>query len=428
MRAAGVRTVVWVTPWVNLDSRDGQIPPQPQSERLHREPAPNYAPAAAAGHFVREPAASRWWRVVDGHRLAGRLHQPAAEAWWREQAKQVLELGRRGDQGGRRRGLLHPRRCSARRRAHAARRPRGRSGACTARACSARWTRCIPAVACCSGAAAGPGSTRSATRGAATRPRTSGRCGRWWRDAERGVQRHLELVPRRRRLPRPPAGRALPAGAARPLAAVRLLHAADARARADAAGAVALLRAGRRLYRGYVLLHEQLVPVRAGSRGTAARTGLPIIRPLCLIDPADPRGWSVADAYGYGPALWVAPVLEDGRAGAGGAATAGRMDRDLVREARARGREVTRRRAARADTGLGHEGLGPRHLPRGARRHRAWRHAGVRAPAPGHAVGRAAPRPDGGASRGWDQGQLGSRRVAGRPEGRDVSFREIAVG
>jgi hypothetical protein len=38
MRAAGVRTVVWVTPWVNLDSRDGQIPPQPESERLHAAP------------------------------------------------------------------------------------------------------------------------------------------------------------------------------------------------------------------------------------------------------------------------------------------------------------------------------------------------------------------------------------------------------
>ena len=52
LRADGVRTVVWVTPWVNLDSRDGQIPPQPESERLQRQPASNYAPAAAAGHFV----------------------------------------------------------------------------------------------------------------------------------------------------------------------------------------------------------------------------------------------------------------------------------------------------------------------------------------------------------------------------------------
>jgi hypothetical protein len=66
------------------------------------------------------------------------------------------------------------------------------------------------------------------------------------------------------------------------------------------------------LYRAYVLLHEQLVPyVRAAAR-TAAATGLPIIRPLCLTAPGDPRGWTIADAYGYGPALWVAPVLEAG--------------------------------------------------------------------------------------------------------------------
>jgi alpha-glucosidase (family GH31 glycosyl hydrolase) len=39
---------------------------------------------------------------------------------------------------------------------------------------------------------------------------------------------------------------------------------------------------------------------------------LPIIRPLCLVDPADERGWTIIDAYGYGPALWVAPVLDDG--------------------------------------------------------------------------------------------------------------------
>jgi hypothetical protein len=42
------------------------------------------------------------------------------------------------------------------------------------------------------------------------------------------------------------------------------------------------------------------------------RSGLPIIRPLCLTDPEDPRGWSVSDAYGYGPSLWVAPVLDEG--------------------------------------------------------------------------------------------------------------------
>ncbi len=66
------------------------------------------------------------------------------------------------------------------------------------------------------------------------------------------------------------------------------------------------------LYRGYVLLHEQLVPYARAAAATAARVGLPIVRPLCLLDPLDPRGWTISDAYGYGPALWVAPVLDEG--------------------------------------------------------------------------------------------------------------------
>ena len=37
------------------------------------------------------------------------------------------------------------------------------------------------------------------------------------------------------------------------------------------------------------------------------------MRPLCLIDPVRPaRLDASSDAYGYGPALWVAPVLEEG--------------------------------------------------------------------------------------------------------------------
>jgi alpha-glucosidase (family GH31 glycosyl hydrolase) len=67
-----------------------------------------------------------------------------------------------------------------------------------------------------------------------------------------------------------------------------------------------------RIYRDLVLLHERLVPyIRAAAR-TAERAALPITRPLCLIDPGDPRGWTMNDAYGFGPALWVAPVLELG--------------------------------------------------------------------------------------------------------------------
>src|SRR5262249_60066754 len=97
MRADGVRTVLWATPWTTIASRDGQIPPQPESERLHREPAPNYAPGAAAGHFVRdaggEPFVTQWWM---GTGSPVDFTSAAAEEWWREQVKRVLALGVEG--------------------------------------------------------------------------------------------------------------------------------------------------------------------------------------------------------------------------------------------------------------------------------------------------------------------------------------------
>jgi alpha-glucosidase (family GH31 glycosyl hydrolase) len=65
-------------------------------------------------------------------------------------------------------------------------------------------------------------------------------------------------------------------------------------------------------YREAVLLHERLVPYVRAAAATAARAGLPIVRPLLLSDPGDERGWTLADQYGYGPALWVAPVIERG--------------------------------------------------------------------------------------------------------------------
>jgi alpha-glucosidase (family GH31 glycosyl hydrolase) len=106
LRAEGVRTVLWITPWVNVDSRDGQIPPQPESQHLHERPAANYAPAAAAGHFVRapggEPFLTRWW-MGDG------LHEPGRRAVVASQRPAGARARRRGDQGRRRRGLLHPR-------------------------------------------------------------------------------------------------------------------------------------------------------------------------------------------------------------------------------------------------------------------------------------------------------------------------------
>ncbi len=145
-----------------------------------------------------------------------------------------------------------------------------------------------------------------------------------------GLQRLLELVARRRRLPGPPAGRALPAGAARPLAAVRLLHAADAGARADAPGAVALRRARPRPVPRLRAAARAARALRAGGRATAARTGLPIMRPLCLIDPDDDARLDDHRRVRLRPGAVGGAGARRRRPRARGGAAARRVDRDLV--------------------------------------------------------------------------------------------------
>jgi alpha-glucosidase (family GH31 glycosyl hydrolase) len=311
MRADGVRTVVWVTPWVNLDSTGGQVPPDPESGRLHRAPAPNYAPAAEAGHFVRgpdgDPWVSRWWM---GSGSPVDFTSAAAEEWWRESAKRVLELGVEGIKADDGEGFYYP---------DEVRFADGRTGAQAAWGLGLLYRRsmqrALDEVHPGTGVLFGrPGWTGQQAVGitwggdqpsdfwslrtlvAATLTAAASGFSNWSHDV--GGYLGERLVSR---CPKELLLRWVQFGCFTPL-----MH-AHGRFEQEAwtYDSETLDR-----YRDYVVLHERLVPYVRAAAATAARTGLPIIRPLLLTDPGDPHGWAETDAYGYGPSLWVAPVLE----------------------------------------------------------------------------------------------------------------------
>jgi len=313
MREDGVRTVVWVTPWTNLDSRDGQIPPQPESERLHREPASNYADGAEQGHYVRaadgESLVKQWW-MGTGSPID--FTSDAAERWWREQAKRVLELGVAGIKADDGEGYYIP---------DDALLSDGRRGAEAAWALGALYRRSMQRALDEVHPGAGVLFGRSGWLGqhaightwggdqasdfwslrvlvVATLTAACSGFSNWSHDVG-GYLGH-RLV---ERCPPELLVRWLQFGCFTPLMQAHARMPQEPWAY------------GERVldtYRAYVSLHEQLVPYTRAAAATASRTGLPIIRPLCLTDLDDPRGWTIADAYGYGPALWVAPVLDDG--------------------------------------------------------------------------------------------------------------------
>ena len=312
-RAAGVRTVVWVTPWVNLDSSEGQTPPDPESRALHRVPASNYEEGERHGHYVRdangEPFVARWW-MGTGSPID--FTSPAAESWWREQAKRALELGVEGIKADDGEGYYFP---------DDVRFADGSSGATAAWRVGGQYRRSMqraldevhPGRGVLFGRSGWTGQQATGMLWggdqasdfwslrvlvAATISAAASGFSNWSHDVG-GYLGH-RLV---ERCPPELLVRWAQLGCFTPLmqAHGRMVQEPwtyDERTLA--------------IYRSYVVLHERLVPyIRAAAR-TAARSGVPIIRPLHLTDHADDRGWSIADAYGFGPALWVAPVLDEG--------------------------------------------------------------------------------------------------------------------
>jgi len=66
------------------------------------------------------------------------------------------------------------------------------------------------------------------------------------------------------------------------------------------------------IWRLYARVHERLVDYSYRQAQEAHRTGMPIVRPLFLVDPARPDAWQNWWTYLYGPDLVVSPIWEKG--------------------------------------------------------------------------------------------------------------------
>jgi alpha-glucosidase (family GH31 glycosyl hydrolase) len=313
MRADGVRTVVWVTPWVNLDSTDGQRPPDPESERLHRRPAPNYAEALWAGNFIRGadggPHVGKWWMGIGS---PVDFTSPAARRWWQKQARAVLEMGVEGIKADDGEGYFIP---------PDVRFADRRTGAEAAWAYGDLYRETMqeilddvhPGTGVLFGRCGWTGQQATGvtwggdqvsdwwslrTLVSASLTAAASGFSNWSHDI--GGYLGKRLV---ERCPRELLLRWVQFGCFTPLMQAHGRFEQEAW-RYDTHTLDT--------YRDYILLHERLIPYIRATAASAERSGLPIMRPLFLVDPRDPRGWDLRDAYGFGPALWVAPVLEKG--------------------------------------------------------------------------------------------------------------------
>ena len=67
------------------------------------------------------------------------------------------------------------------------------------------------------------------------------------------------------------------------------------------------------LWRTYARLHERLVDYTFAQAQVARKTGMPIVRPLFLVEPAAKASWTNWWTYLYGPDLLVSPVWKQGQ-------------------------------------------------------------------------------------------------------------------
>jgi alpha-D-xyloside xylohydrolase len=64
------------------------------------------------------------------------------------------------------------------------------------------------------------------------------------------------------------------------------------------------------IWRLYARLHDRLADYSRAAAEVAHRTGLPIVRPLFLVDPKSPAAWSNWWTFQYGPDILVSPLWQ----------------------------------------------------------------------------------------------------------------------
>jgi alpha-D-xyloside xylohydrolase len=64
------------------------------------------------------------------------------------------------------------------------------------------------------------------------------------------------------------------------------------------------------IWRLYARLHQRLIDYNYRQAQIATRTGMPIVRPLFLVDPKAPEAWTNWWTYAYGDDLLVSPIWE----------------------------------------------------------------------------------------------------------------------